>query len=248
MSSISSFQRGANIVIAGANGGIGNALVTALSGDERAGHIWALSRSPFVPCSSKVESLATDISDESSIEAAATRCAEHGPVDLVVVATGVLHDGDRIRPEKRMRELDGAVIAEVLRINTIAPVLLAKHFLPAMRNDAKSAFAAISARVGSISDNRLGGWASYRASKAALNMFIRTLSIEHARTHPEGLVVTLHPGTTETSLSRPFLRNVPADKRFQPAFAAQRLLQVLDDLTSADTGGFFAWDGAPIEY
>ena len=117
-----------------------------------------------------------------------------------------------------------------------------------MRRDHKSAFAAISARVGSIGDNRLGGWASYRASKAALNMLIRTLSIEHARTHPGGVVVALHPGTTDTALSKPFQRNVPEGKLFSPAFTAEKLLHVTDALSSADTGGFFAWDGSPVEY
>lgn len=248
MSPISSLQDRANVVVAGANGGIGNALVESLASDERAGRIWALSRSPLAVSSSRVRPVVTDVTDEGSVEAMAKRCAEYGPVDLLVVATGVLHDGDDIQPEKRMRDLDGAMMAEVFRINTFAPALIAKHFLPLMRQDAKTAFAAISARVGSISDNRLGGWASYRASKAALNMFVKTLSIEHARTHPEGLVVTLHPGTTDTALSKPFQRNVPSDKLFSPEYAAERLLQVLDQLTSADTGGFFAWDGDPIEY
>ncbi|MEJ2256252.1 MAG: SDR family NAD(P)-dependent oxidoreductase [Woeseiaceae bacterium] len=248
MSPISSLQEGANIVIAGANGGIGNALVKWLASDARAGRIWALSRSPLAVSSSRIRPVVTDVTDEKSVEAMAIRCAEHGPLDLVVVATGVLHDGDEIQPEKRMRDLDGPMMSKVFRINTFAPTLIAKHFLPLMRQDAKTAFAAISARVGSIADNRLGGWASYRASKAALNMYMKTLSIEHARTHPEGLVVTLHPGTTNTALSKPFQRNVPPDKLFSPEYAAERLLQVLDQLTSTDTGGFYAWDGDPIEY
>ena len=117
-----------------------------------------------------------------------------------------------------------------------------------LRRDAKSAFAAISARVGSIGDNRLGGWASYRASKAALNMLMRTFSIEQSRAKPSSLVVTLHPGTTDTALSRPFQRNVPEGKLFEPAFVADKLLAVLDGLTSEDSGGFFAWDGSRIEY
>jgi NAD(P)-dependent dehydrogenase (short-subunit alcohol dehydrogenase family) len=248
MSTIASFSSGANVVIAGANGGIGGALVAALATDDRAERIFALSRKPVASDSPRVESIVTDITDEASIAAAAKQCAGHGPIDLVIVAAGILHDGKKLRPEKRMRDFDGGMMAEVFRINTIAPTLLAKHFLPEMRRDAKSAFAAISARVGSIGDNRLGGWGSYRASKAALNMLIRTLSIEHARTHDEGIVVSLHPGTTDTPLSKPFQRNVPEDKLFSPGFTAERLLHVLDGLGSEDTGGFFAWDGQAIEY
>lgn len=248
MSLISSFKDGSNVVVAGANGGIGRALVETLVDDARVNQVAALSRAPVPIDSPRLRSIVTDITDEASIAAAARQCAENGPVDLVVVASGILHRPDDVQPEKRMRDLDSAVIAEVLRINTIAPTMLAKHFLPLMRRDAKSAFAAISARVGSIGDNRLGGWASYRASKAALNMFIKTLSIEHARTHQDGLVVALHPGTTDTALSKPFQRNVPPEKLFSTDFTAERLLQVLDNLGSGDTGGFFAWDGQAIEY
>ena len=137
---------------------------------------------------------------------------------------------------------------ETFRINTIGPVLLAKHFLPLMRSGSKSVFVALSARVGSISDNRLGGWSSYRASKAALNMLLRTASIEHKRRHPESVIVALHPGTVDTRLSAPFQRGVPEGKLFTPAYSVERLLDVIDGLRPADTGGFFAWDGQPIEY
>jgi len=120
--------------------------------------------------------------------------------------------------------------------------------MPLLRRDAKSVFAAVSARVGSISDNHLGGWASYRASKAALNMLMRTFSIEQARVNPASIVVSLHPGTTDTPLSRPFQRNVPEGKLFAPEFVAERLLAVLDGLAPDDSGGFFAWDASRIEY
>jgi NAD(P)-dependent dehydrogenase (short-subunit alcohol dehydrogenase family) len=248
MSFLQSFSDAANVVIVGANGGIGAALTEKLVGDARAGSVNALAREPAQSDSEKVRAVVADITRESSVAKAARQCARDGPLDLVIVATGVLHQAGRIRPEKRMKDLDPETLAEVLRINTIAPTMVAKHFLPLMRRDAKSAFAAISARVGSIGDNRLGGWASYRASKAALNMMIKTLSIEHARTHPDAVVVALHPGTTDTRLSRPFQRNVPADKLFTPEYTAERLLRVLDHLTSQDTGGFFAWNGDSIEY
>lgn len=248
MSQLQSFTRPANAVIVGASGGIGRAFITALAADERVGQVFALSRSPIDAGMSPVTPLPFNIADEASVAGAAAHCAKHGPIDLVIVATGILHKGKELQPEKRMQDLDAAVMEEVFRINTIGPAIVAKHFLPLMRRDRKSAFAAISARVGSIGDNRLGGWASYRASKAALNMLIRTLSIEHARSHPEGVVVALHPGTTDTALSKPFQRNVPEGKLFSPAFSAAKLLHVIDALTSADTGGFFAWNGDPIEY
>lgn len=182
------------------------------------------------------------------MSAAAEECRGHGPIDLVIVATGMLHKGPGLMPEKRLKDIDATTMTEVLRVNTIGPALLAKHLLPGLRRDAKAVFAAISARVGSIGDNHLGGWASYRASKAALNMLIRTFAIEQSRTHPDAVVATLHPGTVDTNLSRPFQRNVPEGKLFTTDFVAERLLSVLDGLTSTSTGGFFAWDGKRIEY
>ena len=248
MSRIESFSDPANVAVVGSSGGIGSALVAALADDERIGNIFALSRSPARSDSASVKPFPINISDEASVAAAAAQCAQAGLIDLVIVATGILHKGDELKPEKRMRDLNADAMAEVFRINTIAPAIVAKHFLPRMRRDGRSAFAAISARVGSIGDNRLGGWASYRASKAALNMLLKTLSIEHARTHPDGIVVALHPGTTDTALSKPFQRNVPDGKLFTPDYSAERLLHVIDGLTSEETGGFFAWNGDPIEY
>ena len=248
MSRLESFSKPANVVVVGSSGGIGAALVAALEGDERVGRVHALSRTPAAGISPRVSPLQVNIAEEASVAAAAAHCSEAGPFDLVIVATGILHKGKQLQPEKRMRDLNAEAMAEVFRVNTIAPAIVAKHFLPRMRREGKSAFAAISARVGSIADNRLGGWTSYRASKAALNMLIKTLSIEHARTHPDGVVVTLHPGTTDTALSKPFQRNVPEGKLFSPDYSVERMLGVIDGLTSGDTGGFFAWNGDPIEY
>ena len=248
MSHLQSFSKPANVVIVGASGGIGSAFTTALAADERVGQVFALSRSPIDTGIPSVTPLRINITDDVSVAGAAASCAEHGPIDLVIVATGILHKGEDLQPEKRMQDLDVAVMEEVFRVNTIGPAIVAQHFLPLMRRDHKATFVAISARVGSIGDNRLGGWASYRASKAALNMLIKTLSIEHARSHPEGILVALHPGTTDTALSKPFQRNVPEGKLFSPAFTTKKLLHVIDALSSADTGGFFAWDGKPIEY
>lgn len=246
MTKLQTFADDAHVVIAGANGGIGSALVDALLDDPGVARVTALSRQPVERKHERLHPGIIDFADESSIKAAARDC--DGDIDLVIVATGILHRAPDISPEKRLADVDGRTMAEVLHINTIGPALLAKHFLPQLRRDAKSAFAAISARVGSISDNRLGGWASYRASKAALNMLMRTFSIEQSRTHPGSVVVTLHPGTTDTALSKPFQRNVPEGKLFEPAFVAGKLLAVVDGLAPEDTGGFFAWDASRIEY
>lgn len=215
--------------------------------DENIGSIFALHRSGAPDYGPKVDTIQFDFMDEKSIRVASDTVAENGPVDLVIAATGVLHS-ERLSPEKALKDIDPESMLETFQINSVGPILLAKYFLPLMRREAKSVFAAISARVGSISDNRLGGWASYRTSKAALNMLLRTAAIEHKRRWPESIVVALHPGTVDTHLSAPFQRGVPEGKLFTPAFSAERLIGVVDDLSAADTGRFFAWDGNPIEF
>ena len=237
----------ASVVVAGASGGIGAEFVRQLSASPRIGRVFALYREPPASAAAGVENLECDLADEDSIRAAAAAVAAHGPVDAVIVASGLLHRG-QIQPEKSLRSIDADVMLEVFRINTVGPVLLAKHFLPLMRRDGKSVFVALSARVGSIDDNRLGGWVSYRASKAALNQTMKTLAIEHARRRPDGVVASLHPGTVATNLSELFSSGVPPAKLFTPEIAAAHLLRVIDGLTEANTGGFFAWDGAPIDY
>lgn len=244
---LTTFPPNSNIVVAGASGGIGGEFVRQLSADECAGRVFALHRSPVPDFGPNVTPLAYDLEDEGSIQSAADIIAENGPVDVVMVATGVLHN-EQIQPEKSIGSISADAMLEAFRVNTIGPVLLAKHLLPLMRPRSKSVFAALSARVGSISDNRLGGWASYRASKAALNMLLRTAAIEHKRRRPESIVVALHPGTVDTRLSGPFQRGVPEGKLFTPTYSVERLLKVIDDLQPTDTGGFFAWDGQPIEY
>lgn len=248
MSLLPSLSPEAHVVVIGSSGGIGAAIVDALGADERVATLHALSRSGEHPADEVVLPGEIDIVDEASIASAAARCGNGDGIDLVFVATGILHRGDEVQPEKRMRDLDAATIREVMLVNAIGPALVAKHFLPLLRREGKTVFAAISARVGSIGDNRLGGWASYRASKAALNMLIKTLSIEQARSRPETISVALHPGTVDTGLSRPFQSRVPGGKLFEPAYAAERLLTVIDGLGPNDNGAFFAWDGSRIEY
>ena len=190
-----------------------------------------------------------DLEDEDTMASAAeTVAGAFSDVDMVLVATGLLHDGDGLQPEKTWRTLDAARFERVLRINTVGPALIAKHFLPLLARDRKSVFAALSARVGSISDNQIGGWHAYRASKAALNMLIRNFAIELGRRNKQAIAVGLHPGTTDTGLSRPFQAGVPEGKLFAPDFVAHRLLQVIDGLKPADSGQFFAWDGSRIAF
>lgn len=238
----------ANTVVIGATGGIGSAIVARLAADNSVGAIHAVSRSApgSLPASAVHHSI--DITDEASIRRTATDVAESGPLDLVIVTTGILHNDDGIMPEKTIRDLSPEAMAAVFETNCIGPTILAKYFLPHMRKGSKTVFAALSARVGSISDNRLGGWLSYRTSKAALNMALKTLSIEHARRFPDSVLVGLHPGTVATPLSEPFSGRVPADKLFTPARAARQLLDVIDSLGPSDSGNIFAWDGARIPF
>lgn len=223
-------------IIIGATGGIGAGLFESLKDHDGFGTVLGLSRHS-VP--------AIDILDEPSIAAAADHVLQSGITPtLIIVATGILHKDGR-GPEKSIRELDADWMVENYRLNAVAPALIAKHFLPLMPRTGRTCFAALSARVGSISDNRLGGWHSYRASKAALNMLIRNLSIEWQRKNPEAIIVGLHPGTVETGLSAPFKGN-PEHERFTPAKAASQLLGVLHGLEADDSGQVFAYDGRMV--
>lgn len=216
-------------------GGIGTALADQIEHGGRFAQIHRLGRSSGF-----------DPFDEASVAAAAARIkASAIEPTLVVVTTGMLHD-DQQAPEKSMRDLDPARLARSFAINTIAPAIIAKYFIPLLPRQTPSVFAALSARVGSISDNRTGGWHGYRASKAALNMMIKTLSIETVRNRPLALCVTLHPGTVDTGMSKPFQSNVAADKLFTPEESARHLLRVIGGLTAQENGKCLAWDGVEI--
>ena len=245
MSQRPTFTDPASAVVIGASGGIGRAIVEGLERDRRFTTVTALTRSGEpVPNASSTGRI--DITDEHTVQKAAESVAQTGPVDLVFLATGILHRGQALQPEKSMRELSPAAMQEVFLLNSIGPVIVAKHFLPLMRKGHKSVFAALSARVGSIGDNRLGGWLSYRASKAALNMALKTLSIEQARRLPDCIVAGLHPGTVDTQLSKPFSKRVPAEKLFSPQQSATHLLEVIDQLDTHQSGQVIAWDGSRI--
>lgn len=244
--SLTSFAEGYRALVFGASGGIGEALVEALAADPRCAVVFAAARRA-APAGTGVRPLAFDLEDEASIADAAAEAAREGPVDVVIVATGLLHDAN-LKPEKSLRALDGAALERAFRVNAIGPALIAKHLLGHLPRGRKAAFAALSARVGSIGDNRLGGWHAYRASKAALNMLVKTCAIELARRNPAAVCVTLHPGTVATPLSAPFQGGVAPDRLFTPQTSAASLLAVLDRLNGADSGKLFAWDGTEIPF
>ncbi|MEP3197415.1 MAG: SDR family NAD(P)-dependent oxidoreductase [Lentilitoribacter sp.] len=236
-----------NVTIIGASGGIGNALIEQLSHSAKIENILACGRSEIAFNVPNIEYQTIDLTNEATIELAAQRASEIGPQDLVFVATGFLHNKD-VKPEKAIRDLSIEGFERNFAINTIGPALVAKHFLPVMRKNDRSVFACLSARVGSISDNGLGGWYAYRASKAALNMVLKNLSIEAHRRYKQMIILGLHPGTVDSSLSEPFQGNVSKEKLFTPQYSAERLLSVIENATIENTGDIIAWDGERIEY
>ncbi len=227
---------GACIAVVVGSGGIGAALAEALRAEQAFDEIVVLGRR---------STPALDLLDEASVATCAAWLAARGSLELVIDATGILH-GPGMAPEKSWRELDPAVLAQAFAINAIGPALLMKHFLPLLPRDRRALFATLSAKVGSIGDNRLGGWYAYRASKAALNQFVRTASIELRRSRPRAICVALHPGTVDTGLSAPFAKSGLQVQ--PPALAAKRLLTVLAGLTVEDSGEFFDYRGERLPW
>ena len=236
MQVMKSLRDGYTAIVIGATGGIGSALAEVLSGDPACAQVVSYARSG----PRKI-----DVTDEDAVRAASRSFADDfGEADLIFNATGALVIDD-VPPEKTIRKLDPVAMARHFQLNAIGPALLIKHFAPLLPRDRRGLFASLSARVGSIGDNGLGGWYSYRAAKAAQNQIIRTASIELARTHPQSVLAALHPGTVATGLSEPFA----ADRdRLTPHASAEKLLRVLDDLSAERTGGFFDYKGETIEW
>jgi NAD(P)-dependent dehydrogenase (short-subunit alcohol dehydrogenase family) len=233
------------IVVAGGSGGIGGAFVEALVSRRQAGNIIAtynLTQPGFEHTNVKWQQL--DLTDESAIAAWAE---EIGEVDWVINAAGMLHTPGR-GPEKSIRHVDPDFFLQSMRINALPSMLLAKHLQGNLRHGRPAVFATVSAKVGSIGDNRLGGWFSYRASKAALNMCLKTLAIEWQRTLPNVVVAALHPGTTDTALSKPFQRHVPKEQLFTPERSVKGMLHVIDGLEPSQSGQFFAFDGERLPW
>lgn len=253
---LGSFDTPMNVMVQGASRGIGAAFCAALAGSPSVAAVVATSRDPDGSealaavrrdIGDRLVTVPLDLTSEASIETAARAVA--GRVErlsLIINCAGLLHDGGPLQPERRLSEVTPEALQRSFAVNAWGPLLVAKHFGGLLPRRGRAVFASLSARVGSIGDNRLGGWYAYRASKAAQNMFTKNLSIELPRRHRGTLVVALHPGTVDTGLSAPFQSRVPDGQLFDPPRAARQLLDVIDGLGKEDNGGFFAWDGQPI--
>lgn len=242
---LSSFQNEAAVAVIGASGGIGTAICQDLAAENRVNTIYAFSRSKLRFSHPKIIAKHIELLDESSISDAAASIQQH-KLTLILVTTGVLHDQDKFMPEKSIRDLSQQQLTQLFAINTIGPALVAKYFMPLLNHTSKSVFAALSARVGSISDNRLGGWHSYRASKAALNMLLKNFALEQSRRHQQQIIIGLHPGTVDSALSSPFQTHVPEGKLFSAQEASQKLLTVINEVKQEQSGSILAWDGSTI--
>lgn len=221
-------------LVIGASGGIGSAFVQALQAHPSCARVQGISRH---------SEPAVDYASEDSVVRAAEAMRTSGPWHLIVVATGLLHT-PHFQPEKRLAELRMGAMEEMFRINTFGPALVLRHFAPLLDRQ-RSVMALLSAKVGSIGDNRLGGWYSYRASKAALNMMVKTAAIELRRTHPGAVLTALHPGTVATGLSRPFRGD---EVGRTPQQAVSEMLQALQSLRPEDSGRFTAYDGRELPW
>ncbi|MEN8719382.1 MAG: SDR family NAD(P)-dependent oxidoreductase [Oceanococcaceae bacterium] len=239
-------------IVVGASGGIGQAICEQLRATDAAGLIIRTSRTPLAPEHGGTEpAVALDLTDPTSIDAAARQIGDilttrAASLQRILICSGTLH-GDDHQPERKLDALDPAAFAHVMAVNATGPLLVARALLPLMPRSTSGLIAAISARVGSISDNRMGGWYSYRCSKAALNMGFRSLAHELQRTHPAVTTLLYHPGTVATALSAPFAGN-PKHARLTPADAAQHFARVIE--THAGRGGiaFVDWNNVPIAW
>ena len=240
------FDAPLNLAVIGASGGIGSAFIKLLSDEENISQLHAFSRRKMSLGHEKITSHEIDITDESSIQNAVQNLGDI-KFDIIILASGMLHD-ETTMPEKSLRDINIDNFNKIFLVNTFAPALVAKYFLPLLPKDKKSVFAALSARVGSISDNGLGGWYAYRASKAALNMILKNAAIETARRYKQACIIGLHPGTVDTGLSKPFQGNVAEGKLFTADQSAAYMLNVINNVTAEDSGHTFAWDGQKIPF
>ena len=218
------------VAVIGSNGAIGNSISEILIKDDSVQVVYKFSRILNNENSDKVKNIQIDIKDETSIEKSIGKLPNDIKFDLIFVATGMLHNDDDIFPEKSIKDISKKKLQKILLVNTVGPTLVGKYFIPFLKKDTRSVFAFLSARVGSISDNKLGGWYSYRASKTALNQIIKNFSIE-----------------IRSYLSKPFEKNVKAENLFTPHYSAEKLLEVINNLDKDDSGKIYAWDGEEIQ-
>ncbi len=246
-----------NALVVGATQGIGLAFVRQLLQDSQVVRLFATYRSAqsaialFALMSEhpgRLHCVAMDLTEEETILHGLNDIKQIAPqLHLVISCVGLLHNAQQ-QPEKALRQLNADSLMRYFQVNSIGPALLAKHLMPLFKHSEPALFATLSAKVGSIGDNRLGGWYGYRASKAALNMFLKTAAIEYSRRHPNTTIVMLHPGTTDTQLSEPFQRGVPPEKLFSPEQTVRQLMAVLSQVTPQDSGEFFSWDGSRLPW
>lgn len=233
MLQLTSFGSGYRALVIGSSGALGQAFCQHLRRDPSCSLVTELGRTTDIHL---------DLEEPDSIASAAASLSNQAPFHLILLASGLLHRAN-VEPEKSLKAIDPDALQTVFQVNALGPAIVLREFLPLL--DRQGAMALMSARVGSIGDNRLGGWYAYRASKAALNMMVKTASIELARRAPNARLLSLHPGTVQSNLSRPF-RSAPAAR--PAAQAAEELLHVIDRSLPSDSGGFFAYDGEPIEW
>jgi len=241
-------------VVIGASRGLGLALTRAALDRPGMQAVCATYRTPdtaaglFELADPRLHRLPVDVTDMNSMGtlAASIRQIDLRP-NLVIHCAGILHEPG-LQPEKSLRQCDPFALQRLFAVNSIGPLMTARALLPLLPRRQPSQYAVLSAMVGSIADNRLGGWYGYRASKAALNQFLRTLAIECRRTHPGLCVTAIHPGTTDTALSAPFLGNVEPGKLYQPEQSARRIIDVVLTGKPDESGRFVNWDGRPIPY
>ncbi|WP_220744494.1 SDR family NAD(P)-dependent oxidoreductase [Shewanella colwelliana] len=229
-------------VVIGASSVIAKALIEHLL---MQGPVIAISRQALTYTAKRPKSIQSGYSEGEIAALVSELARQKHVISNVFIFNGILHQ-DRVKPEKRLEDLSEEAMNTLFKINTITPMMWLKHLMPLVKGDRKCVIAVMSARIGSISDNRLGGWYSYRASKAALNMLLQTSAVEYARRAKNVAILAFHPGTTDTPLSKPFLQNVPKEKLFSPDFVAERLLAVTQTVTPSAQAYFIDWNGDAI--
>lgn len=233
------------VAVIGSSGAIGNAFLEHYIKDESVENIFSFSRSNISIENNKVIHGLIDVENETSIQKA-SQSLEEVKLDEIIIASGLLHTED-FGPEKSIKDLEADNILKILSVNTVGPAIVGKYFLPLLNKKNKSVMAFLSARVGSISENKLGGWYSYRASKAALNQIIKNFSIEINRVNPQAIILGLQPGTVESNFSQPFKKNVKEGNLFTAQYSVSMLLDVINSSTTKDSGKLIGWDGEEIK-
>lgn len=233
-----------SVAIIGSSGAIGRAFLDAYIADKEISNIYSISRTEVESNDERIIHINIDVTDEVSVKAAASKIGENR-LDKLIVATGILHT-ELFGPEKSIKDIKIENFVKIFSVNAFGPALIGKYFLPLMKKDKKSIAAFLSARVGSISENKLGGWYAYRASKSALNQIIKNFSIEAKRTNPTGIIIGLQPGTVKSKLSEPFQKNVKKGKLLLPKDSVKSLIRVIESVMQNDSGKIFDWKGEEI--